>query len=213
MSQLSHVFPAGAYPAAGYVRLEGLACWRGLLPVFDNLTAEVKAGEALALYGANGSGKTSLLRILAGLLPPQAGAAATALGRCDVHYLGHADGLKSALTVSETCAMLAGFYAAPAFDEAALLAALGLAGRGAQTVGDLSAGQRRRLALARLLIAPRALWLLDEPLTALDASGRDLLAALAAAHLAAKGMIIAASHEPLSFASLRLDLDASKGGA
>lgn len=213
MSQLSHVFPAGSYPAGGYVRFEALACWRGLLPVFDNLTAEVKAGDALALFGANGSGKTSLLRILSGLLPPHAGTVSTSLGSCDAHYLGHADGLKSALTVSESCAMLAGFYAAPAFDETALLAALGLAGRGAQSVGDLSAGQRRRLALARLLIAPRALWLLDEPLTALDAGGRDLLAALAAAHLAAKGMIIAASHEPLSFASRRLDLDASKGGA
>ncbi len=186
---------------------DGLACWRGLLPVFDNLSGGVEAGAALVLHGANGSGKTSLLRIMAGLLPPDAGTCTLPQGADQIHYLGHADGLKAAFSVDEMLAMWAGFYAAAPFDAASVLADLGLGGRGAQKIGDLSAGQKRRLTLARLIIAPRPLWLLDEPLTALDRQGCALVNALAEAHLAAQGMIIAASHEPLDFATQKLSLD------
>ena len=201
MSEAQHPLTAGSYPADGFGRIDDLACQRGLVPVFQGLAAELKAGQTLALYGANGSGKTSLLRIMAGLLPPMAGTIQPAPKPEDAHYLGHMDGLKPALSVSETLSMMGGFYNAAPFDPTALLAALGLAGREAQRVGDLSAGQRRRLGLARLVIAPRPLWLLDEPLTALDEAGRALIAAMAGAHMAAHGLILAASHETLPFAT------------
>lgn len=207
MSRASHFFASHAHKADGYVGFDGLVCWRGLLPVFDNLSGDVKAGGALALYGANGSGKTSLLRIMAGLLPPDAGTCSVPQAAGQIHYLGHADGLKAAFSVAEMLAVWAGLYAAAPFDAASLLAELGLAGRGPQKIGDLSAGQKRRLTLARLIIAPRPLWLLDEPLTALDRQGRALVHEMAQAHLAAQGMIIAASHEPLDFATDTLSLD------
>lgn len=212
MSKTSHPLVAGSFPAAGAVRVSGLACRHGLRPVFAGLDFELKAGHALALYGANGSGKTSLLRIMAGLLPRVAGSLSPAPSPQNLHYLGHMDGLKPLLSVAETLTMMAGFYAVTRYQSDDCLTLLGLKGRDSQRVGDLSAGQKRRLSLARLVMAPRALWLLDEPLTALDASGRALIGELAAAHLAANGMIIAASHEALDFASHSLSLDEYAGG-
>lgn len=223
MPALAPLFPDGFETAteSGPVQIDGLACERALMPVFDNLSLRVEAGQALALYGPNGSGKTSLLRILAGLLPPSAGLISPPPNPQDLHYLGHADGLKPLLSVGETLDVLAGLFGITPYDTHDILACLGLSGRGGQAVGDLSAGQRRRLGLARLLVAPRPLWLLDEPLTALDTQGRALVDELARAHLAAKGMIIAASHEVLDFATERLSLGpltsdplpSDKGGA
>lgn len=194
---------------AAALRIDMLACRRGERLVFDNLSFALQSGQALALTGPNGSGKSSLLRQLAGLLPAAAGTLETALlPQCDIHYLGHADGLKAALSLSETLDFEAALAAAPLSQHKrdALVTKLGLAGRDWQFVGDLSAGQKRRLTLARLLIDPRPLWLLDEPLTALDEAGRALINAMAEAHLACGGMIVAASHEPLAFAAQNLQL-------
>lgn len=206
-------FPPDIYARQAELRFEALACVRGLNLVFDNLSARLNAGEALALYGPNGSGKSSLLRLLAGLMPPADGLISPPPDAARVHYLGHMDGLKPGLSVAETLAMQAGFYGVARPALAALTAVLGLAGRESQSVGDLSAGQKRRLTLARLLLAPRPLWLLDEPLTALDVAGRDLIQTLAEAHLAVGGMIVAASHETLPFADHALDLTDKAGTA
>ena len=213
MSAASHLQAAEIFSAASDMRVTGLACRYGLRLVFDGVSFELKAGTALALYGANGSGKTSLLRIIAGLLPPVAGTIDPPPCPQGVHYLGHMDGLKPLLTVGETLSMMAGFYGVKSHRENECLSLLGLSGRAAQSVGDLSAGQKRRLALARLVIAPRPLWLLDEPLTALDAAGRVLMSELAAAHLGAQGMILAASHEKLDFATADMSLDEKAGAA
>lgn len=189
------------------LRVDALACMRGLSLVFQGVSAQIDGGQALALYGANGSGKTSLLRILAGLLPPHEGTVMPAPQPRLSHYLAHMDGLKNLLTVGEMLHHLGGGFVADAYDADAVLAHLGLAGRQRQKIGDLSAGQKRRLSFARLMIAPRRLWLLDEPMTALDAQGRAFLNRLAGAHLSVGGSIIAASHEPLAFATQSLSLD------
>ena len=190
------------------LRAENLACARGARKVFAQLDFQLKAGEAMAVYGANGSGKTSLLRLIAGFLTPRDGALSLSgdgheATQC--HYLGHTDGLKANLTVAETLSFTARIFG---HDGAALdLSMLGLTAHQQQMVGDLSAGQKRRLMLARLFIAPRQIWLLDEPLTALDEQGRQLIDQLAQDHLATGGMIIAASHERLGFAGHRLQLN------
>ena len=124
-----------------------------------------------------------------------------------MHYLGHDDGLKAAYSVAETLAFEAAL--AQCDVPTRLIADLGLAGCDWRFVGDLSAGQKRRLTLARLRLDPRPLWLLDEPLTALDENGRKLVEELAQAHLADGGMILAASHEPLSFTDKVLRLEAA----
>ncbi len=198
--------PSTAFDADQELRVSELACARGSRQVFSDVAFHLKAGQALAIYGDNGSGKTSLLRLLAGLLAPQAGQVSLTHGdrALQSHYLGHVDGLKANLTVAETLRFTARLFNCEAqpFD----LSAIGLAAYDEQMVGDLSAGQRRRLMLARLTIAPRQIWLLDEPLTALDKQGRALIDNLAQQHLARGGMIIAASHEALSFATQQLSL-------
>ena len=211
MTQGLRFFADWVHPTDSALAVAGLACRRGLRPVFDNLSFTLTAGQALALYGANGSGKTSLLRQLAGFLAVDGGHVSAVPPR---HYLGHADGLKAALTVDETLAFETRLQNGQG-RISDILATIGLAGRGSQMVGDLSAGQRRRLALARLMLAPRPLWLLDEPLTALDTQGAELVNELAAAHLAGGGLIVAASHSPLSFAtkSLRMDEFAAAASA
>ena len=211
MVQQQVFFQSVSFSDKLFLQAEDLACARGARDVFSSLDFRVNAGNALAVYGANGSGKTSLLRIVAGFLAPRAGIlsfsgepdeAAEPSSYC--HYLGHADGLKANLTVSETVNFTARIF--DQLDTMIDLSVLGLAGHGAQMVGDLSAGQKRRLMLARLLIAPRPIWLLDEPLTALDAQGRVLIETLAGFHLQRGGMILAASHEALSFATHQLML-------
>jgi heme exporter protein A len=186
--------------------IEGLACVRGGREIFAGLDAAVAAGEALEVTGPNGAGKSSLLRLIAGLLRPAAGRIALSgageLPGAAAHFVGHLDGVKLALTGQENLVFLRALFGS---DIAAgdALARLGLA-----TVADLpvrmySAGQRRRLALARLVLAPRALWLLDEPLTALDAEGQETFRAIAQRHLAGGGLIVAATHAPLGVASSR----------
>jgi len=193
-----------------------LACRRGARLLFEGLDLSLSPGAALVVTGPNGTGKSSLLRILAGLARPEAGsvrlegAAESEHYGTETHYLGHLDSHKGALTARENlafwCDMLA-VRAAGAGDIEDALAAVGLDGLGSLPAAVLSAGQKRRLALARLLVAPRPLWLLDEPTTALDTSAQATFAALARAHVEEGGLLIVATHAPLDigpFASLDL---------
>ena len=194
------------------MRLVGrdLACVRGGREVFIGLSFAVAAGEALAVTGPNGAGKTTLLRLIAGLLEPAQGQLELVEGAADTtlaeqaHYLGHRDALKPALSVQENLefwyAFLGGRDAPAASSAAAVLSALdavGLRPLIGLPAAYLSAGQRRRLAIARLVAAPRPIWLLDEPTAALDAASQDRLAGLMRAHLAGGGIIVAATHGPL----------------
>lgn len=189
------------------------------------LSFAVGSGEALQVIGPNGAGKTTLLRTIAGFLQPFLGSVSLE-GDGDAgqpiaeqcHYIGHLNGLKGALTAVENAHFWAEFMQAPpasppAPDSRALVTVIervGLAGLADVPAAYLSAGQKRRLALARLLVAPRALWLLDEPTTSLDQAGQELLAAMAREHLAMGRIIVAATHLPLGFAATHtLDL----GGA
>jgi heme exporter protein A len=178
-------------------------CVRGGREVFSGLTFEVAAGEALAVTGHNGSGKTSLLRLIAGLLAP-AGGAIEVEGLDpeltlpeQAHYLGHRDAAKPALSVAENLAFWRDFLGGGTTDAAECLAIVGLAHALDLPAAYLSAGQRRRLSLARLLAVHRPIWLLDEPTTALDAAGQAVFADLMGEHLGSGGIIIAATHSPL----------------
>jgi heme exporter protein A len=193
---------------------EKLACTRGDKKLFDGLNFRVKAGQALAVEGANGAGKTSLLRMIAGFLAPVAGRIVVRIAGQEsddveergksVGWLGHQDGLKPQLTVAEQLDFFASLYRAKA--DRALLEQVGLARQADLPCRYLSAGQRRRLALARLLAGRRPLWLLDEPFAALDAGGQSLVAHLMARHCGDGGIIIAATHEPLGLGNESLKL-------
>ncbi len=193
---------------------ERLACTRGDKSLFEGLSFRVKAGQALAVEGANGAGKTSLLRMIAGFLAPVAGRIVVRIAEQEsddaeergksVGWLGHQDGLKPQLTVAEQLDFFASLYRAKA--DRALLAQVGLARQADLPCRYLSAGQRRRLALARLLAGKRPLWLLDEPFAALDASGQALVEHLMARHCGDGGIIIAATHEPLGLGNESLKL-------
>jgi heme exporter protein A len=178
---------------------------RGGRTIVKNISFDLRAGEALVALGRNGAGKSTLLRAIAGFLPVSGGRLSHAGGEADVplpelcHYVGHADGLKSALTAAENLAfwarMLARSNEASSPDSA--LQRVGLKRLADFPVAYLSAGQKRRVALARLFVAPRPLWILDEPATALDIASQQVLAEAFAEHRAAGGMIIAATHAPL----------------
>lgn len=209
-------------PAPLTLTVEGLAAERGGRPVFAGLDFVARAGEATAVVGRNGAGKSTLLRVLAGLLQPAAGRVALDppdAGDPDTpvaeraHHVGHADALKAALTPREHLGFVAallgrGTAPAPADgpppaapDEA--LERVALSHAADLPCGYLSAGQRRRVALARLLVARRPLWLLDEPATALDAASQAVLAEVMGEHLAGGGLIVAATHGPLGLAGVR----------
>jgi heme exporter protein A len=215
---------------------EKLACTRGDRKLFDGLSFRVTAGQALAVEGANGAGKTSLLRIIAGFLAPAAGRLVLKSAQTEiidaeergkaVGWLGHHDGLKPQLTVREQLDFFARLYRdplraslaqAPATgtssasrageaDLISVLERVGLARQAELPCRYLSAGQRRRLALARLLVSERPLWLLDEPFAALDTSGQALIAQLMARHCGHGGIIIAATHDPLGLGNESLKL-------
>jgi heme exporter protein A len=182
---------------------------RGERIVFSGLSFRITAGEALILLGRNGAGKSSLLRLVAGLLRPAAGTITLDGGDAELsigeqaHYLGHQDALKPSLSVRENLTFWADFLGgakppiAGADAVADALAAVGLGDLADLPAGYLSAGQRRRLSLARLLAVPRPLWLLDEPTAALDTAAQARLADLMQTHLAGGGLILVATHGPL----------------
>ena len=187
------------------MRLSGrdLACLRGGREVFAGLNFSADSGEALVVTGRNGAGKTTLLRLIAGLLEPAQGEIELSGGATDAslpeqaHYLGHRDALKPALTVLENLQFWYAFLGGRDAPAASALDPVGLAGLAGLPAGYLSAGQRRRLSVARLLAAPRPVWLLDEPTAALDTAGQQRLLGLMQAHLAGGGIIVAATHGPL----------------
>jgi heme exporter protein A len=185
---------------------QDLSVERGGRRLIEGLSFALAPGEALVLLGANGSGKTSLLRALCGLLPLAGGqivleeAPGEPTPGESSHYIGHDNALKARLTVGENLAFWADVLGGER-GERELRAALGKVGLGhvyEVFVGALSAGQKRRVALCRALLAPRPLWLLDEPTTALDAASIGALAALMAAHRGGGGMVIAATHAEIA---------------
>ncbi len=188
----------------------GIRCVRGGREVFAALDFEVSSGEALAITGANGSGKTSLLRLIAGLLTVAAGSIDFEGGEAELslpeqaHYLGHRDALKPALSVLENLIFWHDFLGGEASDPTESLAAVGLDHAAGLPAAYLSAGQRRRLSIARLLAVRRPVWLLDEPTNALDTAGQSLFAGLMQDHLARGGLIVAATHAPLGLLAREL---------
>src|SRR5712671_1099140 len=188
----------------------GVRCVRGGREVFSGRDFDASAGEALAVTGANGSGKTSLLRLIAGLLTISGGSIGLEGGEAELtlpeqaHYLGHRDALKPALSVMENLAFWRNFLGGEASDTQTSLATVGLDHAAQLPAAYLSAGQRRRLSIARLLAVRRPVWLLDEPTNALDAAGQIMFAALMGDHLARGGLIVAATHAPLGIAAREL---------
>lgn len=194
------------------LRLLGHAvrCVRGGREVFSDLDFEVASGDVLAITGPNGAGKTSLLRLLAGLILPAGGSIELEGGGEDeqtladqAHYLGHRDAMKPALSVLENLSFWRDFLGGDG-DTAECLATVGLDHAAHLPAAYLSAGQRRRLSIARLLAAWRPIWLLDEPTSALDAAGQALFVGVINDHLSRGGLVVAATHTPLGVAAKEL---------
>lgn len=196
---------------------EKLACVRGDRQVFTALDFQLGAGEVLVVEGANGVGKTSLLRLIAGFLPPATGSIAITTDKNVISdgeergrqagWLGHQDGIKPQLSVGEQLEFFAHLYGARTELEG-VLNQVGLSRQRLLPCRYLSAGQKKRLGLARLMISARPLWLLDEPFAALDTAGRTLASALMQAHCASGGIVVAASHDPFGFAARSMRLGA-----
>ena len=198
------------------MRLEArqLACNRGGRQVFRDLSFALGSGEAMAVTGPNGAGKSSLLRVVAGLLHPEAGHLELSGGDAELslgeqaHYVGHQDAVKPALTVGENLRFWTDLLGSPASKEA--LAGLGLDRLSDLPAAYLSAGQRRRLCLARLIAVERPIWLLDEPTSSLDAGAQVLLAELVRSHLARGGLVLVATHGSIGVeAAKELELGAA----
>ena len=197
----------------------GLSCTRGDRVVFQGLSFRLDDGGLVELRGANGSGKSSLLRMMAGLLTPTAGTLAwngapidqdMDAHRARTNYVGHLDGVKGMLTVAENLKFWMTFRGSATGSQdlyALALATFKIANLADVPARYLSAGQRRRVALARLLVCPARLWLLDEPATALDTEAQAALDHATATYLGAGGMVIMSTHEPARHPTPRIDLD------
>ncbi|MGL4859996.1 MAG: cytochrome c biogenesis heme-transporting ATPase CcmA [Enterobacteriaceae bacterium] len=191
------------------LQAQALCCVRGERTLFEQLSFTISPGECVQISGRNGSGKTSLLRILAGLTQPQQGKVCwqgTPLTRCrsdyqhNLLYLGHQPGTKGVLTASENLQLYSDNTLSLQQKEEQIYTALahaGLSGYEDLPASQLSAGQQRRVALARLWLSRASLWILDEPLTAIDQTGITHLCQLFARHSEAGGMVIITSHQPI----------------
>ncbi len=196
----------------GRMRLIGrdLACRRGGRLVFSGLSFEVASGEMLILRGPNGAGKTTLLRLIAGFVPPAAGELILEGGEPDLsagqqsHYIAHQNAIKPQLTVLENLRFWSRFHDGGADRIPEALEAMDLAHLSHYAAALLSAGQKRRLALARLKLARRPIWLLDEPTVGLDAASVKRLQGLMERHLDEGGMVIATTHIDLGMAAARV---------
>lgn len=178
----------------------GLSVARGGIPVLEGLDFTLRAGEALILRGPNGVGKTTVLRTVAGLQPPLAGT--IGLEREAMAYAGHADGIKSTLTVRENLDFWAAIFGTGSIQPA--LEAFDLTALSDRAAGALSAGQKRRLGLARMVVTGRPVWVLDEPTVSLDVSAVALFAAAVRSHLAGGGMALMATHIDLGLTEARV---------
>lgn len=189
---------------AGKIILSGtqLTCWRGGREIFRDISFTVASGEGLLLTGRNGAGKSSLLRMIAGLLRFTNGRLELSGGMVErevaeqAHYLGHLDAFKPSLTVLENLSFWVSYLNGGGKPQTAL-EAVGLGSLADLPAGYLSAGQKRRLSLARLVAIERPLWLLDEPTSALDTAAQTMLLDLMQRHLATGGLIVAATHQML----------------
>lgn len=194
-------------PDGALLEARAINCWRGDRHILRDVSFAVRAGEFLKITGPNGVGKTTLLRIVCGLLPAESGVVEWH-GRpmrgtsdefhAEMAYLGHLNSLKADLTARENLRFLAGLRQdlAPS-DVDGALDRVGILSRGDLPARSLSAGQKRRLALARLLLADATLWVLDEPVTNLDTAGIELVEALVREHIGGGGMALAAAHQRL----------------
>ncbi len=198
------------------LEVRNLTVQRGGVAVLSGVSFALGAGEAMILRGPNGSGKTTLLRTIAGLQPALSGEVRLAADA--IAYAGHADGVKSVLTVAENLAFWAAIYGAPSIDAA--LAAFNLGALAARPAQALSAGQKRRLGLARLLVTGRPIWALDEPTVSLDRAAVAMFAAAVRVHLAAGGAALIATHIDLGLEAAEFDVtpcravaDAAPSGA
>ncbi|NJC40864.1 heme exporter protein A [Brevundimonas alba] len=198
------------------IAVDALTLSRGERVLFRDLSLSLAAGEAVALTGANGAGKTSLLRAVAGFIRPDAGSIAFAdadpaeARAKHIHWLGHLDGLKGGRRAREELEFQARWLGADATGIAAAVDVLALEPLLDLEVRQLSAGQRRRLAFARLIAVQRPIWLLDEPFAPLDARWRGALGLLMQAHIDKGGAILAAVHDPLPVASRAVDIGAGR---
>jgi heme exporter protein A len=186
----------------------GLASERGGRPVFDGISFGLGGGELVTVTGPNGAGKSTLLRIVAGLLPASAGRieldpAPDAPRGTQMHYLGHRDGLKAALSVRENVAFWRKTAGATGLEPLAALERMRLSHLIDLPAAYLSAGQKRRVAIARLLAIVRPIWLLDEPTAALDAQSEAEIGEIISAHIAGGGIVIAATHQKLPVEAAR----------
>lgn len=189
---------------AALLSLHDLACSRGGLVVLSGVTLTLAPGEAVVLRGPNGSGKTTLLRTVAGLQPPSGGQ--VAVDPEEIAYGAHADGVKGTLTVAENLEFWAGLFGTVGIDGA--LAAFELTGLRDRRAQALSAGQKRRLGLARLLVTGRRIWVLDEPTVSLDAGSVRLFGDVVARHLAGGGAALIATHIDLGITAREVDVTA-----
>jgi heme exporter protein A len=196
------------------LEIAGVGLSRGGRVLFRGLDLSLEAGEACALTGRNGSGKTTLLRAVAGLVAPDAGtigfgAVDSAQARAeDLHLLGHLDGLKTGRTAREELAFWSRWMGGSEAGAKAAAERMEITPLLDLEIRRLSAGQRRRLALARLIAAPRPIWLLDEPLSPLDAGWRARFGEIMGEHLKTGGLILAAVHDPLPIAARTLEIPA-----